>query len=139
MPKGLPRELIKKNGVSKKAWRIFKAGTRTRKTERGKSMARKFKKRHSKPSFTLPLAAIAGFIPVAAMTYNRFTTEGPLGASDELVARLTGYKWFNKTWNIQYLIEGLGPILVGFLVHWGVSKMGINRALGRAKVPILRI
>lgn len=29
--------------------------------------------------------------------------------------------------------------IVGGLVHWAAGRLGINRALGRAKVPMLRV
>jgi len=41
MAKGLPKSIIKKYGISKKAWKVYKAKTKTKKKRKGVKMARK--------------------------------------------------------------------------------------------------
>jgi hypothetical protein len=42
-------------------------------------------------------------------------------------------------WMPEYLMQGVGPIVVGVFVHKLASKLGINRGLARAGVPFLRV
>jgi len=45
----------------------------------------------------------------------------------------------NNKFDPSLLAHGFGPLLGGFLIHKVASKLGVNRELGRAGVPILRI
>ncbi|GAI32548.1 unnamed protein product, partial [marine sediment metagenome] len=56
------------------------------------------------------------------------------------VRSLTGYNYETHSWHPTDMRYGLLPILLGMGVHKIVgSKLGVNRALGRAKVPFIRI
>lgn len=100
-------------------------------------MAKKKKTRRVKPTFSLAVAG--GFIPMATKTIGRAQTEGIEGAGDELARSLTGYSPKNKNWSWTYLKTGLFPIGAGVIVHKVASALGINRAIGRAKIPFVRI
>jgi len=69
---------------------------------------------------TGPAAGLKEFVRIGSMTFTGYDPEG--------------FEPFGK-----YLGKGLAPILIGFAVHWLASKLGVNRMLGAAKVPILRI
>jgi len=57
----------------------------------------------------------------------------------ELSAAWTGYNPTTGVWDPSTLQRGLLPALVGLIVHLAASKIGANRALGRARVPLVRI
>lgn len=88
---------------------------------------------------TIPLAAVAGFGPLAFNFIGDAKNLGLETAGRNIVQNLTGYNMADGVWSTSYLKNGAFPILAGFAVHMIASKLGINRALGRARVPWLRV
>ncbi|GAI70094.1 unnamed protein product [marine sediment metagenome] len=110
----------------------YKAGERS-----AKNPSKKGRKRGG---FTLPLATIAGFAPLVANVLGGLRVGGPEKAMDNLSASLTGYSFQTGIWSPRYAFQwGIGPILLGTFVSKLASKLGVNRALGRAGVPFVRI
>lgn len=99
------------------------------------------RKYHKKAGFTLPLAAIAGFVPMVSYAYNvGYKGEGIQGFGKQIVYQTTGYDPYSGTWHWDGIQRGLGPVVLGLLVHKLVGgRMGVNRMLARAGVPILRL
>lgn len=151
--RGLPKAIIKKYGITKKAWAVFRGrrgsseSSSTKVTKKGGyKMAKKRGRRRG--SFTLPMAII---IPAAA---GPFMVAGPpgWGASpvqqiqagnfqDAARIAMVSYTFFDPQegkikWDGGNAIKSL---ILGFAVHWVASRLGVNRALGRARVPIFRI
>lgn len=107
------------------------------------------KKKHFKRGgFTLPVAAVAGFIPLGIGTvqhgmWNGWTGQGDTGL-DYLTRSLTGYspnsQGFGGKFNLRNMEAGLVPIVVGLAAHKFVGgTLGVNRLLARARIPIIRI
>jgi len=164
MPKGLPLSYIKKWGISKKAWREFRKGTLTkgvptrtaaikrrlkgRNPKGGIGMARRirryFPRRRRRSSLTIPIAPTLGLVkglmfPFGKSNIERAQSGDWNGIMDATLAAYTGFN-LKGQFNANYLLEGTVPLIVGLLVHKVVGgTLGVNRALGRAKVPILRI
>ena len=90
-----------------------------------------------KPKMTIPLAVVAGFIPMGVGLWGRRTAPKEM-ARYALVAT-TGIDFVGKRWTSEFLGEGAGAILAGFLVHKLANVIGINRMLARSKVPFIRI
>lgn len=89
---------------------------------------------------TVPIAVLAGLAPGAASAYEGFKKDGFRGLSYRLANDYTGYDAYNKAWNASELKNGLMPLVAGFMVHWLIGgKLGVNRALGRARVPFVRL
>jgi hypothetical protein len=88
---------------------------------------------------TIPLAALAGFVPLAGRAITGYQGNGLYGAMDGVLSGLTGYSSFDKQWHADILMANTGPIVAGILVHKLASKLGINRALSQAGVPFLRV
>lgn len=88
---------------------------------------------------TVPVAVIAGFMPLANQVILGYKEGGLSRVSDRVVSSLTGYDPAVQRWEFAYLKNGALPILGGILVHKIASRLGVNRALGRAGVPFLRI
>ncbi len=105
----------------------------------------KGKKKGGHRGFTLPVAPIAGAI-------GAFATQAPSGRS--LVSDLSSgnYSGFlydakelftgvdaNGKFRADWLMKTYAPLAIGLAVHIAASKLGLNRLLGRAKVPVLRV
>lgn len=89
---------------------------------------------------TIPLAVLAGFLPMASDAWSGFLTGGPQGFSNSLVAKTTGYDISNGEFRWEHVRTGIFPIVMGILVHKLVgNRLGINRALGSARIPLLRL
>lgn len=164
--KGLPKSLIKKYGISKKAWRIHKAGkkrpkrarartsrvsnpkTKRRKTRR---MARRKKKR-GKRGFTVPLSIVA---PIVAIPFvpSKEGWASPLEDAQKKNWKAVGahlVNGFQPFFEVQdpntfkgnfgfHIPRYIAMLTGGVLTHMVASKLGINRAIGRAGVPVIRV
>ena len=167
MPRGLPRSYIAQarrelgsgasvSSVFKRAWKLYKgskvysalSGRRktSRKTKKRsvRSLSRR-KKRYSR-KMTIPLAAVGGALAGVIITPPGASTN-PLdllmkGKWDlglkHMLWNYTGYNPYNDTWNIMDA-RGLHVALAGILAHKVASLLGINRVLGRSRVPLIRI
>ncbi len=96
-------------------------------------------KHHRKQGMTIPLAVVGGFAPLTIATVNGFRAGGMQYGADRLVWGLTGYSPTAGRWDVNGLRVGALPIGVGFLIHSLASRLGINRALSRARIPFIRI
>ena len=101
-------------------------------------MARKTK-HHNKKKFTLPLAVVAGFAPGATYAINGFKAGGVTGGLNNLAYAYGGFDAANGKFNMAGLYRGTIPAVGGFLIHMIASRMGVNRALASAGIPIIRI
>lgn len=95
------------------------------------------KARRSKAKMTIPIAVIAGFVPVVNGVWNRRNSGQAI--SDYLQTNFTGITPGTGQFSFGNLKGGLLPIIMGFAVHMVASKVGINRAIGRASIPFIRI
>jgi len=91
-------------------------------------------------SMTIPLAPViglvAGLAKPAALAYH-----GDLeGAAYIALENYTGFD-IAGGFDIERLKRGLLPLVMGLLVHKfvGGPPLNLNRVLGRAKVPFIRI
>ena len=90
--------------------------------------------------FTLPVAAILGFAPPFSIAWANFRKGGIDQGARVFARSLTGFDPPTGQWNFSYLREGLIPILVGLGVHKFIGgSLGVNRMLGSAGVPIIRL
>jgi hypothetical protein len=82
------------------------------------------------------MAIVAGFIPVGVGLWNRRGNATDMG--NYLQAGFTGIGTDGK-FNLGNLRSGLLPVASGFLVHMFAGKLGINRAIARAGIPLIRL
>lgn len=97
-------------------------------------------RRRSRSAFTVPVAPIAGAL-IAFQTPIEKMMQGQWGVALEGIAyRTTPYNPWSKKFDIGGLRQSLPPMIGGMLIHKLVGQyLGVNRALGRAKVPLFRI
>jgi len=103
---------------------------------------RRSTKRHSKAGMTIPLAVVAGFAPLALGeigAVRRALAGDTAGAAQQAVIYATGYNTDTKSFHWPTFMGSYGPILAGMVVHKLAGRLGVNRALGKAGVPFIRI
>lgn len=95
----------------------------------------------SKRHFTIPIGIVAGFMPAVADIQKNAGSFGVLGSIQHTTAGLIGWDTVSNKWTgwTQMRAAGTPAILAGFLAHMIANKIGINRALSRARVPLIRI
>lgn len=102
--------------------------------------APRIKRRRHGRTFELPLAIVGGFIPFIGHTYRNFKNNGAEHALTYFAKPFIPYDPMTGKFAADKLSFGLYPVIAGLLIHWLVGgKLGVNRALGRARIPIIRI
>ena len=91
---------------------------------------------------TLPLAVLAGFVPLGVGTIE--TAQLAIAGKPEAAARhmsivATGYDPEKRHFYTSALMKTYTPLIAGMVVHKVAGWVGVNRALARAKVPLLRV
>lgn len=99
-------------------------------------------RRHSSRSFRgsrgkIPLGVIAGLIPgvqfAAEPVMQGRTFQESMG---RVIAGYTGYDIGTRSWSTYYLMKGLLPLLGGMLLHGIANYTGLNRMIGRFRLPV---
>ncbi len=103
-----------------------------------RSYARGIPQRRKKPAFTLPLAVVAGLAPGLSQLWAA-KKYGIQQIANVAARDYIGYDPDTGQMTTKFLGYGLYPVLAGWLVHALAGKFGINRMLGRASIPVLRI
>lgn len=104
--------------------------------KRGRYLA---KRRYHRPKFTVSAAVVGGMIPLVGRAITGFQGNGLYGAGDGILSGLTGYSTFDKKWHADIMAANLGPLVAGVLVHKMAGRLGINRAIAKAGIPVVRI
>lgn len=90
-----------------------------------------------RPRMTIPMAVVGGFVPTAIGVWARRENPTEIGAF--LQRGWTGVEPSTGKFNLANLRLGAVPVLAGFIVHILASKFGVNRAIARAGIPLIRI
>lgn len=151
--KGLPKSIIKKYGITKKAWSVFRGRkksssksrkvTRTNPKRRVKTTARR-KRRRGRGGFTIPLAPIIGLAAGMAGPAERIIAGDIKAAVNELAYNYLGMAnvgYAKPVFDPKGMLNGLVPLALGLAVHKfvGGPPLNANRMLAAAKVPLIRI
>jgi hypothetical protein len=143
---GLPKSIIKKHGITKKAWSVYRATlrkyrrkgkTRARNTRRASNpkkvkrrMVRRKKRRGGKNLQAtvfkwLRIGSI--FAPEIARALNK---KSGAEIAYNFVYEKTGYNMDDGTFEFGRLLKGWGPFIATSLVTYGIPKLiGIIRRL----------
>jgi len=157
--KGLPKSIIKKYGISKKAWAVYRgkkskgSNPRPKKARKVKKVAkRKYSRKRSRRrgGMTIPLAPLAGLAAGlgsgsswsgGASVISRLMEGNIADAAKIACYHYTGVDPYTGQFSIDGLKTGVLPLVAGALVHKfvGGSPLNINRMLAAARVPFVRI
>lgn len=103
-------------------------------------MARKKNKRRRKNSFTIPLAPVIGTMPLFVNAIPPLVTGDVSTAIRQLAWDTLGYNLTTNKFDIMKLGTNMLPVIAGALIHKYVGgKLGVNRTLAQAGVPVIRI
>ena len=150
--KGLPASIIKKYGVTKKAWRVYRGKKRAPRTKRKTTKKRK-RTRRSNPKKggnrtakrKIPLVATLGAIGSLAVTtpwsggnsvLSRLMQGNIEDAMKIAVRHYTGIDPYTGAWNIMEA-RGLMAVAGSAAISMIVSKLGLNRYL--RDVPFIKL
>jgi len=101
-------------------------------THRRRSVARRMT--------TVPIGILAGMLPGVTRSFGVFQARGAQAGANEALAIYTGFDPQTRQWSVQNMAFGLLPLIAGLLLTRFVGGgLGINRLLGRARVPLIRI
>jgi hypothetical protein len=96
--------------------------------------------RRRRKGMTIPLAVVAGLAPAGATIVKGFRAGGVNGGLEELSACVTGYMPNEKEWHPEYAMKRMWmPLLGGVVVHKLAGRLGINRMIAQAGIPLVRI
>jgi hypothetical protein len=109
--------------------------TRRKAVTRRRYTPRSYRPIRRKSKMTLPVAVVAGFIPPILGAWSR--RSNPTEVGTYLQAGFTGVS--NGQFSLSNLRMGLLPVAAGFAVHTIASKLGVNRAIGAARIPFIRV
>lgn len=105
-------------------------------------MAREKKGFRKSKAFTLPLAPVLGIASMLGGATGRtipYALQGNYqGVLNEIRGSVIGVHSDGR-FDAKMLIKCWTPVIIGVIVHWLASKVGLNRTLARAGVPIIRI
>ena len=159
LPSGLLKKVWKQKGTTqknalKRAWAQHRGKTKKsskttkRKTKKGsRKMAKKTVSR-KKRKFTVPGALVGGvalgFVIKPAPNWDSPYEAAKRGAFDIAIknyaTNMIGYRDdTGAIFDTKIGMKGLKALIGGFVIHKVASVVGLNRALGRAGVPYLRI
>jgi len=99
----------------------------------------KAKRRFHKGSIKVPISLVVGLVPTLSEAIKGWKQSGPNGVLNNVSAALTGYSPLVNKFQWFSLKYGLLPLAMGAGVHLLANYAGINRALGRARIPFLRV
>jgi hypothetical protein len=86
------------------------------------------------------MAVVAGFAPISYNVYQDVKSGSPSNALRTISAGITGFNMVDSKWEPHNMVTGLFPIALGFGVHKYIGgKLGLNRMLSKAGVPLIRI
>lgn len=156
--KGLPKAIIKKYGITKKAWQVYRGRSRTSRTRRSSPTSRRTgvrrlarrrytrKRRRRKRTITvLPIVGgVAGvFIPPVTAgggisPFDNLKTGQFNWAFEGIVENYTGFNIFTGDWNIANA-KGLVAAVVGVAAHKVLNMLGLNRAFANLPSPLNKL
>ena len=125
---GLPKSYIKKYGITKKAWRMYrsskkktKSKSKTRKTSNKKGGKRKLARKGFNTAKIFSLLRTASLLaPVASRLIGPGNMQQKLGWTLE---DFTGYSISNQTFKFDRLKRGWLPYLATSVVTHGIPKL----------------
>lgn len=97
-------------------------------------------KHHRKAGMTIPLAVIGGLVPMGVDVVQAYKIGGAEAALGHVSMCTTGYDPSDGKIKLGFAMQKLyGPLFLGMMVHKVAGRLGVNRMLSRAGVPVLRV
>lgn len=97
---------------------------------------------HRAKKMTLPLAMLAGFVPLGGrlFTAGKLLAKGDYdGAGRYASLYVAGWDVNDKKFRPSALVNSWAPLVAGMMMHKVANRLGVNRAIASAGIPIIRI
>lgn len=102
-------------------------------------MARRTQRKHKK-QFTIALGPVLGLMPFVFDFISKAKQYGIQDAALHAPSRFIPYDFKDKKFTTANLDKGLYPLLGGIALHKIVGqKLGVNRMLAQAGIPVIRL
>ena len=98
---------------------------------------RNSRKRKRKP--TIPLSIVGGFMPYLVYNLQNFKYYGIQQMIERSTLPFVPYNPHHGFVQTDKLMFGLYPVAAGIAIHFAARWLGVNRALSRMGVPLVRI
>lgn len=102
-------------------------------------MAKKKNGNGNKKKLTIPLAVVGGLLPGVTSVITVAQQGGISAAGRSAAIFYTGFDYVTGKWGLRNMQTGLLPLAIGVGIHKLAGMLGINRALGAAGIPFIRI
>jgi len=155
LPSGLLKKVWKMKGTTKKnalkrAWAIHRGKKSSNKstTKKKKSGSKSMTTNRKRRAFTIPAAltsgVLLGFVIKPDPTWDSPFEAAKRGdyatAIKNYATNMIGYRAdTGAIFDTTIGMKGLWALIGGFVIHKVASMIGLNRALGRARIPYLRV
>lgn len=144
---GLPASIIKKYGVTKKAWRIYRR--RHPKTNKRRRISnpkvkrvarrRRYTRKRRRRKRTIAVLPILGAVGTFAPVIPHIQIGDWEGAIRQAVESGTGYSIADGQWYPDRAIKGLMPLIVGVAAHKVCNMLGLNRVFANLPSPLNKL
>jgi len=153
LPSGLLKKVWKMKGTTKKnalkrAWAIHRGKKSSKSKTSKKSTKSKGGNMGKRRNFTIPAALVSGvalgfvikpdptwYSPYEAVKAGRIDI-----AIKNYATNMIGYRAdTGAIFDTTIGMKGLWALIGGFVIHKIATMIGLNRALGRARIPFLRV
>lgn len=95
--------------------------------------------KHRASKFTLPLALTFGIVGMPAISNAAISlSQGNIPQAIDWLKSMVGITP-TGTFDQTRLMANVTPLAAGLIVHKAAGYLGVNRALAKAKIPIIRI
>lgn len=145
---GLPKSIIKKYGISKKAWRIYKASKGKSKSKRSSpkrktTVGKRRKKRRRRGPKTIPILPIIGVgVGLAEPVINMVSdpsVETIKNSLNHIGLIYSGFNAIEGQFQPDMLMKGLVPAIAGAVGHKLCNMFGLNRAFANLPSPLNKL
>lgn len=97
-------------------------------------------KHHRKAGMTIPLAVVGGLVPMGVDIVQAYKIGGVEAALGHVSLCTTGYDPSDGKMKLGFAMQKLyGPLFLGMMVHKVAGRLGVNRMLSQAGVPLVRV
>lgn len=88
---------------------------------------------------TIPVSIVAGLMPGFSAVITSTASGGWQAAGRTAGLIYTGYDYTTNKWSLRNMQLGLMPLFFGVMVHKVAGLLGVNRAIARTGIPLIRI
>lgn len=97
---------------------------------------------HRAKKMTLPVSLVAGFVPIGSRLFTsaKLLAKGDYdGAGRYASLYIAGWDVNDRKFRPSAIVNQWAPLLAGVVMHKAANRLGINRAIAAAGIPVIRL